>query len=485
VANAGRQGRMAGMASESQHEAELILVVEDDAALRKLIEKRLAANGHRTAAVADGAAALAWLKQQVPRLMLLDYSLPDMRGEQLLEQIETLGIRVPFMVATGHGSESVAVEMMKRGACDYLIKGATFMKLLPAVVDQALERLRQADRLSRAEGQLRQARDELENRVEQRTAELAEVNRRLRVEMEERRRAEDQLQWHQAELAHVARLSTVGEMVAELAHELNQPLSAISSYAQACRRLLSDAPSMICGAGVSPARAAGTAASQDPARAAGMAASQSSEVVPRRPLSPGSPDQTEELLSSLNQVGEQADRAAEIIRRLRRFVKKTKPSQVVVDLNALIHEVAELMNIDAHMAKAEVAFELATPLPPVVGDRIQLEQVMVNLMRNGFESMRDSPHESRRLTIRATPDGGRNITVDVSDSGAGISPAEIERVFDRFFTTKADGMGLGLPISQSIIKNHGGTLWVTPNADRGSTFHFTLPIDHGDHNCGK
>ena len=103
-------------------------------------------------------------------------------------------MRVPFVVATGHGSESVAVEMMKRGAYDYLVKGATFMKLLPAVVDQALERVRQAERLAQAEEQLRQAHEELEQRVEQRTAELAEVNRRLRVEMEERRRAEEQVQ---------------------------------------------------------------------------------------------------------------------------------------------------------------------------------------------------------------------------------------------------------------------------------------------------
>ncbi len=226
------------MASDPDRPAEIILVVEDDVALLKLVEKRLAANGHRTAGATNGAAALAWLKQRTPSLMLLDYSLPDMDGEQLLQQIEFLGFRVPFVVATGHGSESVAVEMMKRGAYDYLVKGATFMKLLPAVVDQALERVRQADRLSRAEEQLRHARDELEHRVQQRTAELAEANRRLRVEMEERRRAEEQVQWHQAELAHVGRLSTMGEMVAELAHELNQPLSAICSYAQACQRLL-------------------------------------------------------------------------------------------------------------------------------------------------------------------------------------------------------------------------------------------------------
>ncbi len=430
---------MAKIASGPEQGAEVILVVEDDVDLSKLIEKRLAAGSHRTAAVNDGASALAWLRRQSPSLMLLDYSLPDMSGEQLLQSMEALGMRVPFVVATGHGSESLAVEMMKRGAYDYLVKGATFMKLLPAVVEKALERVRQADRLRRAEEQLRQARDELELRVQQRTAELAEVNRRLRVEMEERRRAEEQVQWHQAELAHVARLSTVGEMVAELAHEVNQPLSAISSYAQACQRL----------------------------------------------LSPGSPDRTEELLVSLSQVAEQADRAAEIIRRLRRFVTKAKPAQVVVDLNALIREVAALMNIDARMAKAQVDLELTDPLPPVVGDRIQLEQVLVNLMRNGFEAMREAEHEPRRLTIRTAVDGRQSVRVDVSDSGLGIAPAAIDRIFDRFFTTKPDGMGMGLPISLSIIENHGGRLWVTPNPDRGSTFHFTLPIDLGEHSRGK
>ena len=469
----GERSSMAGIESKPAIGTEVILVVEDDVALLKLIEKRLAANGHRTAGATDGAAALAWLRRQSPSLMLLDYSLPDMHGEQLLEQMESLGVRVPFVVATGHGSESLAVEMMKRGAYDYLVKGPTFMKLLPAVVDQALERVRQADRLSRAEEQLRQAHDELEHRVQQRTAELAEVNRRLRVEMEERRRAEEQVQWHQAELAHVARLSTVGEMVAELAHELNQPLSAISSYAQALKRQLSPGGCEKMGTGASP-----------DADSSGLTRG-GSEPAPIFSQSPVSPNQSEELLASLGQIGEQADRAAEIIRRLRRFVAKAKPLQVVVDLNALIRDVAELMNIDARMAKAEMEFELTEPLPPVVGDRIQLEQVLVNLIRNGFEAMRESEREPRRLTIHTAVDGQRSVVVDVSDKGVGLSPAAIDRVFDRFFTTKPDGMGMGLPISQSIIENHGGRLWVTANADRGSTFHFTLPIDHGEHSRGE
>ena len=414
---------------------ELILVVEDDAGLRRLIEKRLAAAGYRTVGASDGASALESLRTLSPRLMLLDYSLPDMQGEQLLERIEMLGHRVPFIVATGHGSESVAVKMMKRGAYDYLVKGATFMKLLPAVVDQALERVRQAERLVETEEELRRAHDELELRVEQRTAELAEANRRLRVEMNERRRAEELLQQHQAELAHVARLCTVGEMVAELAHELNQPLSAISSYAQACKRLLHN----------------------------------------------GGPDQDEDLSASLNQVSEQTDRAAEIIRRVRRFVAKTKPVEAAMNMNAVIRDMAELMGMDARTSGAEVVLTLDEPLPSVVGDRIQLEQVLVNLMRNGFEALKESTEQPRRLTIRTTSDRRQGrVVVDVEDNGEGITPDTADQVFDRFYTTKPNGMGMGLPISRSIVENHSGELWCEPLPGRGAVFHFTLPIDAGE-----
>jgi C4-dicarboxylate-specific signal transduction histidine kinase len=408
----------------------LILVVEGDAALLALMEKGLAQGGHRAVGVSDGRSALAWLGEHRPNLMLLDGHLSDTPGGQLLRQIAAEGTDVPLVVAVAEGSESAAVEMMKLGADDYLVKGPALGELLPVVVDRALQRARQAERLAEAEEQLRQARGELERRGGQGTEELAETNRRLLREIDERRRTEEQVHRHRVEFAHMARLCTVGEMMAELTHELNQPLSAISSYTQACQRIL---------------------------------------------YSDGADDR-EELLSSLYQIGVQADRAAEIIRRLRRFVTKAKPVRTAVDVNAIVREVAGLSKIDARMAQAEVCFELSEPLPPALGDRIQIEQVVVNLIRNALEAMRDAEPEWRRLTIRTAGDGPERIVVEVCDGGSGIPAEVIDHVFDHFFTTKPGGMGLGLAVSHSIIENHGGRLWVTRNPKRGSTFHFTLPI---------
>lgn len=462
--------KAAGANSSGPRASELILVVEDDAALRRLIEKVLTANGHQAMGAGDGAAALSCLERCSPRLMLLDYSLPDMRGEQLLEALEKLGKRVPFVVATGHGSESVAVEMMKRGAYDYLVKGPTFMKLLPVVLDQALERVRQAERLAEAEDRLRRAHEELEQRVRQRTAELADANQRLRIEMEERRRAEERAIQHQAELGYVARLSTVGEMVVELTHELNQPLGAICGYAQACVRLI-EGDDKSCSVKDTDPAASGD---PDPCGATREAASVLDTA------------QTEELCASLRQISDQGNRAAEIIRRLRRFVNKGRPLQARLDLNAIIRDVNGLMSLDARMAEAEVAFELTDGLPPVTGDRIQIEQVLFNLIRNGFDSLRESPPGERRLCISTTLDAANGtIVVAIEDNGAGMPPDVVPHVFDRFFTTKPAGMGVGLSISRSIVENHGGKLWASPAEDRGAVFRFTLPIDRGEERCAN
>jgi len=423
----------------NDHGSQLILVVEDDQALLKLIQKRLENYGYQTVGATSGTSAIRWLEKHTAQLMLLDYSLPDMLGEELLTRLADRGLQVPFVVATGHGSETVAVEMMKLGARDYLIKGASFLKLLSTVIDQTLSQLEQERRLAWAEDELRRAHDELEQRVQERTAELAEANTRLRAEMDERRRAEERASRHQAELAHVARLSTMGEMTAELAHELNQPLAAICSYAQASARLLKASPE----------------------------------------------NGTDDLTTSIHQVVEQAERAAEIIRRLRRFARKAEPDQAILCINALVGEIASLVEVEARAARAELRYELTEPCPPVMGDRIQIEQVLINLIRNSLDAMRELQGEPRELTISTSSDTQDRVEVAVRDRGAGIPAEMAERVFDRYFTTKPNGMGMGLPISRSIVESHGGNLWVASNPKRGCTFFFSLPIYSGDANGGQ
>jgi len=423
----------------ADHAKSTILVVEDDRALLDLIQERLREHGHETDGVTSGSAALAWLESHTARLMLLDYVLPDLLGDELLQQLHDRGREVPFIVATAHGSEAVAVNMMKRGARDYLVKGGSFMRLLPAVIDQTLARLQQEDRLAQAEGELRrseqrlrQAHRELEERVRQRTVELGEANVRLQVEMEERRRAEEQSRRHQAELAHVARLSTVGEMVAELAHELNQPLTSIATYAEVCLRLVQG----------------------------------------------GLRDGAAQLQEALKQVSQQAERAGEIIRRLRRFTAKGTPQHAIVDINEVVGGIARLVDVEARAAGVEMRFDLTEPIPPVAADRIQIEQVLVNLLRNAFEAMRDPQAQPRELTIRTSHADEERIEVAVSDTGSGPPAGDLEQMFQRFFTTKPDGMGMGLSISRSIVESHAGRLWATRNPDRGTALHFTLPIHH-------
>jgi C4-dicarboxylate-specific signal transduction histidine kinase len=425
---------------DSETAAPTILVVEDDRGLLDLIQRRLADRGYLTEGVSTGGEALAWLERNSAKLVLLDYILPDLLGCELMDQMSARGFDVPFIVATGHGNETVAVDMMKRGARDYLVKGASFMKLLPAVVDQTFIRLRQEERLEEAERELRKSEEqlrlahkELEARVRQRTAELAEVNAKLLAEMEERHRAEEQAQQHRAELSHFARLSTMGKTVAELAHELNQPLCAIASFAEVCRRKLRIAFA----------------------------------------------DKAEDISELLEQISEQADRAGGIIRRLRGFVSKSKPTQTVFDPNQMIRDVTRLVDFEARKAETVVRFNLTEPLPPIVADRIQIEQVLVNLLRNAFEAGRDSPPDSRVVSVNTSLDDETRIMFSVRDGGDGPPDGDLEQMFQSFFTTKSNGMGMGLSISRTIVESHGGRLWAQRNDGPGLTFSFTLPVQHG------
>jgi PAS domain S-box-containing protein len=250
------------------------------------------------------------------------------------------------------------------------------------------------------------------------------------IDITERRQAELEAARQRDESAHLSRVTLLGELSASLAHELNQPLASILANAQAAQRFL--------------ARDAA-----DPA----------------------------ELLHILSDIVEADKRAVEVIQRLRLLLKKGEVQLQPLDMNAVVDSVLKLMNSDLLNRKVAVETELAPDLPGVNGDDVQLQQVLLNLIVNGCDSMAGVEAVERRLIIRTELIDAGDVRVSVADQGCGIPPEKIERIFEPFFTTKTRGMGFGLAISRTIISAHGGRLWATNNPERGATFHFTLPTN--------
>ena len=255
-----------------------------------------------------------------------------------------------------------------------------------------------------------------------------DIARRLKAEAD-LVASQELVQAHQAELAHAGRLSLMGEMTASLAHELNQPLHSARNYAQgSIRRLRKDA------------------------------------------------DADPEVLVALEKISEASDRAAEILRRVRDFINKSSPSIAPIDLGEVLHDAAMIASMGPLPQRSKMVFEVASDLPPVQGDKVEIEQVIVNLARNGLEAMEKLPAEDRILHLGACR-GDDSVEVFIRDCGAGVSSAVRAEIFEPFFTTKVDGMGMGLAICRSIVERHEGRLWFTANEDRGATFHFTLPFE--------
>jgi two-component system sensor kinase FixL len=245
-----------------------------------------------------------------------------------------------------------------------------------------------------------------------------------------RKHAELELAQQRNELAHLARVAVMGELTASLAHELNQPLTAILSNIQTALRLL-----------------------EDPA-----------------------PDMTE-IREILGDVVSDDQRAGEIIRRLRSLLKKSELKFEALDLNSVILEVIGLIRSDALIKHVSVELRLTPDTPLVRGDRIQLQQLLLNLAINALDAMRDVTVSERRLGIVTTQNDGRSVQVAVQDSGKGIPADQLEKVFEPFFTDKPHGMGMGLAICRSIADVHGARIWATNNAGRGATFRVVLPIN--------
>jgi C4-dicarboxylate-specific signal transduction histidine kinase len=253
---------------------------------------------------------------------------------------------------------------------------------------------------------------------------LADADREV-----ERRRAEEALRATEAELARAARIMSMGEMATSIAHEVNQPLAAIVLNGRACLRWLSGAHADVA-----------------------------------------------EARESVKRIVDDATRAGDIISRIRELTGKAKTERGPVDLNEIVEQVLLLARAELQRIGVVVRTALREGLPLVVADRIQMQQVLLNLTMNAGEAMRDVQDRPRELLIEALPYADGQVLVALRDTGVGLDPEARRRIFDAFYTTKSGGMGMGLSISRTIVESHGGRLWVEANDGPGTTFRFTLPV---------
>jgi PAS domain S-box-containing protein len=242
----------------------------------------------------------------------------------------------------------------------------------------------------------------------------------------QRKRSEEALRQAQADLAHVSRVTTMGELTASLAHEVNQPITAAVTNANACLRWLGR----------------------------------------------DNPD-VEKARQAASRIVKDGTRAADIISRVRLLFKKGTPQRELTDVNDVIREMILLLNNEAMRHSVDIHTDIDADLPQVMVDRVQLQQVLMNLMLNAIDAIK-SVHRDREVTVTSRCDSSEQIVVSVSDTGVGL-PAEADQIFNAFFTTKPHGTGMGLAISRSIVESYGGRLWAVSNPDGGATFHIALP----------
>jgi PAS domain S-box-containing protein len=253
------------------------------------------------------------------------------------------------------------------------------------------------------------------------------------TDITERKHAEEALRQAQTDLAHASRVTTMGELTASLAHEVNQPIAAAVTDANTCLRwLMRDQPDL------------------------------------------------EEARAAASRIVKDATRAADIISRIRLLFKKVSPQRELVDVNEVIREMTILLRNEASRYSISVRTELEADFPLVVGDRVQLQQVFMNLILNAIDAVKDVDG-TRELTIKSQREENDQLLVSVSDTGVGLPPQQADQIFNAFFTTKPHGTGMGLRISRSIVESHGGRLWAADNPPRGASFHLTLPTKAESH----
>jgi C4-dicarboxylate-specific signal transduction histidine kinase len=323
--------------------------------------------------------------------------------------------------------------------CTYPLAGSTAAEILDVTRTHQFAIARrnrgwevvETSELKQAKSEIKRLNDELERRVMERTQQLAAANEGMRKEMIERQHAEEALLEAQAELARVTRALDMGELVVTIAHEVNQPLTAIVTNGNFCLRRLE---------GVTP--------------------------------------NLDELRAAIAEIVSDGRRASAVISRIRGLLMKGAFRRMELDINRIIQDVRILLRTELTRGHVSVRADLASGLPRVAGDQVQLQQVLINLIMNAVEAMRLPAERPRRLLIRSakSTDG---VLVQVQDSGPGIEPGLADRIFEPFFTTKAEGIGMGLSISHSIIESHGGHLSLTSSSE-GALFEFVLPVTPND-----
>jgi two-component system sensor kinase FixL len=249
------------------------------------------------------------------------------------------------------------------------------------------------------------------------------------VDITERKRIELELQRNREELAHVTRVSTVVELTTSVAHELNQPLGAILSNAEAAEMFLMAEPPAL--------------------------------------------DEVREILADIRKDDQ---RASEVIRRMRSLLRKQELAQKSIEINDAVEEVLKLLSIDAAHRKVALKFERTADLPRAWCDLVHLQQVVLNLVLNGMEAMDGLPEEERQVVVRTGLGDNGTVKIAVADAGPGIPVDRLPKVFEPFFTTKTDGMGMGLSIARTIVEAHQGKIWAENNSEAGATFYFTMPV---------
>jgi C4-dicarboxylate-specific signal transduction histidine kinase len=282
----------------------------------------------------------------------------------------------------------------------------------------------------KSEEALTEARDLLEYSVSERTAELRKSNAELRRIIEEHRKAQQTLMKTQAELAHLSRVFTMGELTSSIAHEVNQPLTAVVTNGHACMEWLS-----------------------------------------------ANPPDLGEARQSAERIIEDGTRAGKVLGRIRSLFKKEAPARDWLNMNDVIQELTVFLRGEAMSQRISLRMDLAADLPCVRGDHVQLQQVVLNLIMNAIEAMRGTDDGPKEIWIRSRREDSAGVRIAVEDRGVGLSPEIAEKIFQPFFTTKDQGIGMGLSISRSIVESHAGRLWAAPGPSGGALFQFTIPTE--------